>query len=804
MPLRRPRAKPAVREVPLLPLRGMLVFPRMMMHLEVGREKSILAVTDAMARDRLILLATQKRVDVEQPEPADIHEIGTLAEVKQLVRLPDGNLRVLVEGVARARIVDFSRIDPSHRVRVEELPLSQEHDAETEALARTVSSLFEQYVKQSRKLGTDALASLQGLVDPGAIADQIVSLLTLKVEEKQQLLDATDVRERLTMLADILQREIEIVEIERRISQRVRKQMEKSQREYYLREQLKAIHQELGDGSEDRASEAIELRNRVKEANLPPEVEDKVRKEIDRLEKMPPMAAEAVVVRSYLDWVFALPWSVSTDDKLDLERAATILDEDHYGLKSVKERILEFLAIRHLSKDLRGPILCLIGPPGVGKTSLGKSVARALGRKFVRISLGGVRDEAEIRGHRRTYVGALPGRIIQGMRQAGSANPVFLMDEIDKLGVDFRGDPASALLEVLDPEQNRTFSDHYMEVPFDLSGVLFVTTANSSYTIPQPLLDRMEVINLGGYTEEEKVQIARRHLLPKVIKEHGLRTDQIDVSDNAIRQLIRLYTREAGVRQMERQLAAICRKAAREVVGNADARIRVTAANLHIHLGVPRYHGTEAEKSDEIGVAQGLGVTDYGGQVMAVEVTLLRGKGSVQLTGKLGDVMRESAQAGLSYIRSRAERFSSDEDFHQRYDIHVHVPEGAMPKDGPSAGIAMATAVASALARIPVHHDVAMTGEITLRGKVLGIGGLKEKVLAAHRAGIRTVIYPRENEKDIEEIPPEIRRELRLVPVEHMDEVLDVALVGGMPDVAAHALTAHGGGPEQPSTPPPV
>jgi ATP-dependent Lon protease len=645
---------------------------------------------------------------------------------------------------------------------------------------------------------------LQGLVDPGAIADQIVSLLTLKVEEKQQLLDATDVRERLTMLADILQREIEIVEIERRISQRVRKQMEKSQREYYLREQLKAIHQELGDGSEDRASEAIELRTRVTEANLPPEVEDKVRKEIDRLVKMPPMAAEAVVVRSYLDWIFALPWSVTTDDKLDLDRAAAILDEDHYGLKLVKERILEFLAIRHLSKDLRGPILCLIGPPGVGKTSLGKSVARALGRKFVRISLGGVRDEAEIRGHRRTYVGALPGRIIQGMRQAGSANPVFLMDEIDKLGVDFRGDPASALLEVLDPEQNRTFSDHYMEVPFDLSGVLFVTTANSSYTIPQPLLDRMEVINLGGYTEEEKVQIARRHLLPKVIKEHGLKPDQIDVSDNAIRQLIRLYTREAGVRQMERQLAAICRKAAREVVGNPDAKIRVTAANLHIQLGVPRYHGTEAEKSDEIGVAQGLGVTDYGGQVMAVEVTLLRGKGSVQLTGKLGDVMRESAQAGLSYIRSRAERFSSDEDFHQRYDIHVHVPEGAMPKDGPSAGIAMATAVASALARIPVHHDVAMTGEITLRGKVLGIGGLKEKVLAAHRAGIRTVIYPRENEKDIEEIPPEIRRELRLVPVEHMDEVLDVALVGGLPEVPTHALTAHGGGPEQPATPPPL
>jgi ATP-dependent Lon protease len=578
----------------------------------------------------------------------------------------------------------------------------------------------------------------------------------------------------------------------------VRKQIEKSQREYYLREQLKAIHQELGDANEDRASEALELRDRVKEAKLPPEVNDKVAKEIDRLEKMPPMAAEAVVVRSYLDWILALPWSVTTEDKLDLEHAAKILDEDHYGLKLVKERILEFLAIRHLSKDLRGPILCLIGPPGVGKTSLGKSVARALGRKFVRISLGGVRDEAEIRGHRRTYVGALPGRIIQGIRQAGSANPVFLMDEIDKLGVDFRGDPASALLEVLDPEQNRTFSDHYMEVAFDLSNVLFVTTANSAYSIPQPLLDRMEVINLAGYTEEEKVQIARRHLLPKVIKEHGLKVEQLDVSDNAIRQLIRLYTREAGVRQMERQLAAICRKAAREVVGNPEARIRVTATNLRTHLGVPRYHSTEAEKADEIGVAQGLGVTDFGGEVMAIEVTLLRGKGAVQLTGKLGEVMRESAQAGLSYIRSRSSRFSSDEDFHQRYDLHVHIPEGGMPKDGPSAGIAMATAIASALARVPVRHDVAMTGEITLRGKVLAIGGLKEKVLAAHRAGIRTVIHPRENEKDLEEIPPEIRREMRLVPVDHMDEVLEVALVGGMPALPDGELPAQEPPQDQP------
>ncbi len=606
-------------------------------------------------------------------------------------------------------------------------------------------------------------------------------------------MDASDVRERLTLLAEILQREIEIVELERKISHRVRKQMEKSQREYYLREQLKAIHKELGDGSEDRASEALELRDRVREAKLPPEVEDKALKEVDRLEKMPPMAAEAVVVRTYLDWLLALPWSISTEDNLDLDHAAKILDEDHYGLKLVKERILEFLAIRHLSDDLRGPILCLIGPPGVGKTSLGKSVARALGRKFVRISLGGVRDEAEIRGHRRTYVGALPGRVAQGMRQAGSSNPVFLMDEIDKLGVDFRGDPASALLEVLDPEQNRTFSDHYLEVPFDLSGVLFITTANSAYTIPQPLLDRMEVIHLGGYTEEEKVQIARRHLLPKVIQEHGLKTKQLDISENALRQMIRHYTREAGVRQLERQLAAICRKVAREVVSGRQKRVKVSVTNLRTHLGIPRYHSTEAEKTDEIGVAQGLGVTDYGGQVMSIEVTVLHGKGSVMLTGKLGEVMRESAQAGLSYIRSRADRFSTEEDWHQKFDLHVHIPEGALPKDGPSAGIAMATAVASALARVPVRHDVAMTGEITLRGKVLGIGGLKEKVLAAHRAGIRTVIVPRENEKDIEDVPPEIRREIRLVMVDHMDEVLDVALVGGMPDMAGSPI--HGDQP---------
>lgn len=781
MALRRRPMLAVQKEVPLLPLRGTLVFPRMMMHLEIGREKSVSAVVDAMDQDRRILLATQKNSEVEQPGPEDIHEIGTLAEIKQLVRLPDGNLRVLVEGLSRARILSFTRTEPSHRVRVEELRLQPDRGPETEALVRTVTNLFEQYAKLSRKLGNDALTSLQGITEPGAVADHITSLVALKVEEKQALLDTSDVNERLTALAEILYREIEINELERKISHRVRKQMEKSQREYYLREQLKAIHKELGDGSEDRATEAAELRSRVKEAKLPPEVQEKALREIERLEKMPPMAAEAVVVRSYVDWILALPFGKATEDDLDLDHAQTILDEDHYGLTKVKERILEFLAIRHLSQTLRGPILCLVGPPGVGKTSLGKSVARALNRKFVRISLGGVRDEAEIRGHRRTYVGALPGRIIQGMRQAGSSNPVFLMDEVDKLGVDFRGDPASALLEVLDPEQNRTFSDHYLELPFDLSTVLFITTANNRHTIPQPLLDRMEVINLPGYTEEEKVQIARRHLLPKVLKEHGLDSKQVEVSDNAIRDLIRYYTREAGVRNVERELASICRKVARDIVSKKHKKARVTVNNLRTYLGAPRYTATEAEKTDEVGVAQGLAVTEFGGVVMPIEVTVLKGKGSVTLTGKLGDVMRESAQAGLSYIRGRADRFDIADDFHEKHDLHVHIPEGSIPKDGPSAGITMAVAIVSALARLEVRHDVAMTGEITLRGKVLGIGGFKEKVLAAHRAGITTVVVPADNRKDLEDLPAQVRKELEFVWVEHMDEVLDVALVGGMP-----------------------
>jgi ATP-dependent Lon protease len=791
MPLRRARNKPQEREVPLLPLRGMLVFPRMMMHLEVGREKSVAAVSDAMAGDRHILLATQRRADVEQPEPEDIHEIGTLAEIKQMVKLPDGNLRVLVEGLARARVLDFVRTDPSHRVlvRLEEAATAQESDAETEALVRTVLSLFEEHAKQQRRLGAEALASVQGLTDPGAIADQIISLLSLKVEERQSLLDAANTRERLMLLAATLQREMEIAELERKINHQVRKQMEKSQREYYLREQLKAIHKELGDGAEDRATEVADLRERVDKAKLPPAVLEKANREIERLLRMPPMAAEAVVVRTYMDWLLALPWGEASEDNLDLDRAKAVLDEDHYGLDKVKDRILEFLAIRHLSEQLRGPILCLVGPPGVGKTSLGKSVARALGRKFVRISLGGVRDEAEIRGHRRTYVGALPGRIVQGMRQARSTNPVFLMDEIDKLGMDYRGDPASALLEVLDAEQNRTFSDHYLEVPFDLSAVLFITTANGVHTIPQPLLDRMEVIHLPGYTEEEKVQIARRHLLPKVLAEHGLKASQLDASENALRHIIRLYTREAGVRQLERQLAGICRKVAREVVGGRRTQVKVSVSSLRGYLGIARYHVGEAEKRDEVGVAQGLAVTDYGGALMSIEVTVLRGKGSVLLTGKLGDVMRESAQAALSYVRSRSDRFCIDPAFHEKYDLHVHVPEGALPKDGPSAGITMATAVVSALAHLPVRHDVAMTGEITLRGKVLPVGALKEKVMAAHRAGVRTVLVPRENEKDVEDIPPEVRREMRVVPVEHMDEVLDLALAGGMPLPPAASLS---------------
>ncbi|HHX95467.1 MAG TPA: endopeptidase La [Clostridia bacterium] len=765
------------RELPLLPLRGVVVFPYMVIHLDVGREKSVRAIDEAMTQGRVIFLAMQKEAQTDEPEVEDIFTTGTVAEVKQLLKLPGGTIRVLVEGLNRAEIEDFTQEDPYFRVVVSDLVEKEEKTPEIEALMRALVETFENYVKVSKRISPETVVSVVTIEEPSRFADVIASQLTLKVADKQAILETRDVSERLELLYKILTNEMEILELERQISTRVRKQMEKSQKEYYLREQIKAIQKELGD-KEDRASEAQELREKIEQAKMPKATKEKALQEVDRLEKMPPMVAEAVVVRNYIDWLLALPWAKSTRDRLNIEEAEAILDADHYGLKDVKERIIEYLAIRKLAKKIKGPILCFVGPPGVGKTSLAQSVARALQRKFVRISLGGVRDEAEIRGHRRTYVGALPGRIIQGMKQAGSKNPVFLMDEIDKMSNDFRGDPSSALLEVLDPEQNHSFSDHFIEVPFDLSKVLFITTANVEYAIPRPLLDRMEVIYLPGYTEQEKLQIAIRHLVPKQIDEHGLNNSQLEISENALRKIIREYTREAGVRNLERQLATICRKAARDIVAGNTKKILVTSKTLEKYLGIPRFRFGVAEDKDQVGVATGLAWTDSGGEVLSVEASIIPGKGNVMLTGKLGDVMKESAQAGISYIRSRVDELGIDPEFYTKYDVHIHLPEGAIPKDGPSAGITMATAVISSLTGKPIKKEVAMTGEITLRGRVLPVGGIKEKVLAAHRAGIKTLILPRENEKNLEEIPKQVKRKIEFVLVDHLDDVLPAAIVG--------------------------
>lgn len=767
-----------VRELPLLPLRGLLVFPNMVIHLDVGRDRSVNAIDEAMNGDREILLVMQKDAQIDVPELDDIYQIGTIAEIKQLLKLPGGTIRVLVEGITRAKILRLLETDPMMRVEVEIPEETYEKTLEIEALMRNLRDLFEQYVKVSKKIPPETVMAVVAIEDPGRLADIIASHLVLKLSDKQEILEAIDIKERMEKLLQILSNEMEILELERRISARVRRQMEKTQKEYYLREQLKAIQKELGE-KDDKAAEAEELRQKIEQSKLPKNAKEKALKELERLEKMPPMVAEATVVRNYLDWLLAVPWTKETRDRLDIKAAEEILDEDHYGLQDVKDRILEYLAIRQLAPKIRGPILCFVGPPGVGKTSLGKSIARCLGRKFVRMSLGGVRDEAEIRGHRRTYVGAMPGRIIQGLKTAGTRNPVFLLDEIDKLGSDFRGDPSSALLEVLDPEQNNSFSDHYLEVPYDLSKVLFITTANVTHSIPRPLLDRMEVIQISGYTEEEKLEIAKRHLLRKQMEEHGLKEGMLTVSDNALRKIIREYTREAGVRNLERQIATLCRKTARDIVAKKVTAGKITSKNLDTYLGMPRYRKRKAEKNDEVGVATGLAVTEFGGDVLAVEATLLSGKGKVTLTGQLGDVMKESAYAGLSYLRSRSEELNIPEDFHEKMDIHIHVPEGAIPKDGPSAGITMATALASALTNRPVRKDVAMTGEVTLRGRVLAIGGVKEKVLAAHRVGINNIILPKDNEKDLEEIPANIKRKLKFHLVEHLDEVLEQALVEG-------------------------
>lgn len=764
------------REIPLLPLRGLLVYPSMVLHLDVGREKSIKALESAMVDDNKILLATQEEVQIEEPDADQIYKVGTVARVKQMLKLPNGTMRVLVEGLQRARIEEFIRKDDFFQVSITYLEEVKTIDNEMEALMRLVLQHFEQYIKLSKKISPEAFTSVSDIDDPGRMADVIASHLPLKLKDKQEILETVDVHQRLERLLNILHNEREVLELERKISQRVKKQMEKTQKEYYLREQMKAIQKELGE-KEGRAGEVDELRAQLDKSDVPERIRIKIEKELERLEKMPTTSAEGSVIRTYIDTLLSLPWTRRTVDNLDISHAESVLNEDHYGLEKPKERILEYLAVQKLVNKMRGPILCLVGPPGVGKTSLARSIARAMEREFVRISLGGVRDEAEIRGHRRTYVGAMPGRIIQGMRSAGTVNPVFLLDEIDKMASDFRGDPASALLEVLDPNQNDKFSDHYIEETYDLTNVLFITTANTTHTIPRPLLDRMETIYISGYTEVEKLKIAQGYLLPKQMEEHGLGRDKLQVSEEALLKLIRHYTREAGVRNLNREIANICRKAAKLIVSGEKKRVVVTPKTIETLLGKPKYRYGLAEKEDQIGSVTGLAWTETGGDTLNVEVSLFPGKGKLTLTGQLGDVMKESAQAAFSYVRSRASQWNIDPDFHEKNDIHIHVPEGAIPKDGPSAGITMATALVSALTSIPVRREVGMTGEITLRGRVLPIGGLKEKALSAHRAGLKTVILPKENEKDIEDIPESIRKELSFVLVETLDEVLRHALV---------------------------
>lgn len=764
------------RYLPLLPLRGLLVYPAMVIHLDVGREKSVEALEKAMVEDNMILLATQKEINIEAPEPEEIFPVGTIARVRQMLKLPNGTMRVLVEGVQRAKIIRYVEQEGYYKVMVEEISENEEDNLDTQALMRSVLNHFEQYLRLSKKISPDVYTTVADIEEAGRLADLISSHLPLKISEKQSLLETFDVQKRLDKLINIIHNEREVLELERKISSRVKKQMEKTQKEYYLREQMKAIQRELGE-KEGRLGEVEELRQLLDQLQAPDEVKEKAEKEIDRLEKIPTSSAEGGVIRTYVEWLLELPWSKITDDDLSLDKAEQVLDEDHYGLEKAKERVLEYLAVQQMVKKMKGPILCLVGPPGVGKTSLARSIGRALDRKFVRVSLGGVRDEAEIRGHRRTYVGAMPGRIIQGMKTADSANPVFLLDEIDKMAMDFRGDPASALLEVLDPNQNSTFSDHYIELPYDLSKVMFITTANSMHNIPQPLLDRMEVLYLPGYTELEKEHIAKDYLLPKQRKEHGLEKKHLTVRVDALRKLIRNYTREAGVRNLERSIGTLCRKVAKEVVSGAKERVTITDKSVSKYLGAIKFRYGVAESEDQVGVVTGLAWTEVGGDTLSIEVSVLPGTGKLHLTGKLGDVMKESAQAAFSYIRSRANEWDMDPDFHKKNDIHIHVPEGAIPKDGPSAGITMTTAIVSALTGIPASKEVAMTGEVTLRGRVLPIGGLKEKSLSALRAGIKHIIFPYENEKDLDDIPKSVRKDLTFTPVKHVDEVLKLALV---------------------------
>ncbi|HZF34655.1 MAG TPA: endopeptidase La [Candidatus Angelobacter sp.] len=760
---------------PVLPLRDIVVFPHMIVPLFVGREKSVRALEDVMKDDKQILLVTQKNAAQDDPTPADIYSVGTVGTVLQLLKLPDGTVKVLVEGGQRARIVKFSDNPTFFEAHAETLAERVGEAKEIEALARTVVSQFEQYIKLNKKIPPEVLVSINQIEDPSKLADTVASHLQLKIAEKQELLETDGVGERLERVYAYMEGEIGVLQVEKRIRSRVKRQMEKTQREYYLNEQLKAIQKELGEG-EDGRDELSEIEERIKKTRLSKEAREKAQAEIKKLRSMSPMSAEATVVRNYLDWMLSIPWKKPTKIKRDIKLAEKVLNSDHYGLEKVKERILEYLAVQQRMKKVKGPILCLVGPPGVGKTSLGKSVAKATGRNFVRMSLGGVRDEAEIRGHRRTYIGSMPGKVIQGMKKAKSSNPLFLLDEVDKLGADWRGDPSSALLEVLDPEQNSTFQDHYLEVDYDLSDIMFVTTANT-LRMPQPLLDRMEVIRIPGYTEDEKVEIAQRHLLPKQVKEHGLKKGEWSISEDALRDIIRYYTREAGVRNLEREIANLARKSIKEILMKNLKKIVLSRRNLEKFAGVRRYRFGEAELEDMVGVTTGLAWTEVGGEILTIEAVTVPGKGKVTATGKLGDVMKESVQAAESYVKSRAIEYGIKPTLFERKDIHVHVPEGATPKDGPSAGVAMVTSIVSVLTGVPIRRELAMTGEITLRGRVLPIGGLKEKLLAALRAGIKTVLIPSENEKDLAEIPDNVKKGLTIIPVKHADEVLKLALV---------------------------
>ncbi len=762
--------------LPLLPVRDVVIFPYMVLPLAVGRSKSIKALEEAMARDRLIFLVTQKKIQTENPGREDVYSVGVVAEILQLLKMPDGTIKILVEGLERGKIVDFIPQQGFIQVKIQRYLETYVPNQELQAVMRNVITLFEKYVKLNRRIPIETIMSVSNIDDPSRLADVIASHISIKILQEQLILETWDPKKRLIELSKILTAENDILSIEKKIQVRVRDQIEKTQKEYYLHEQIKAIKKELKE-TDDYQKEVSELREKIRRSKAPAEVVKQAEKEISRLEKMMPFSPEATVIRTYLDWIIRVPWAIRTKDHLDLKRAEKILDEDHYGLDKAKQRIVEYLAVCKLTKKLKGPIICFVGPPGTGKTSLGRSIARALGRKFIRMSLGGIRDEAEIRGHRRTYIGALPGRIIQSLGKIKSRNPVFLLDEVDKMGQDFRGDPAAALLEVLDPEQNNTFSDHYLEVEFDLSDVMFITTANTLYTVPASLADRMEVIKFPGYTKDEKIKIAQQFLVPKQVRENGLSANKLVISERALNLIIRDYTLEAGVRNLEREIANICRKVAKELASVKSGKvIRITAKNIHRYLGIPRYH-REKPGQNEVGVATGLAWTELGGDILSIEVSIMKGKGSLTLTGKLGEVMRESAQAALSYVRSNANKLGLSPDFYKDREIHIHVPEGAIPKDGPSAGITMAVALASALTGRPVKKDVAMTGEITLRGRILSVGGFKEKMLAAHRSGIKTVIFPQENERNLKEIPKEIKNKLKFVPVKSIDEVLKIALV---------------------------